>query len=172
MSDQNDVAPATVGRGLIGILEQRRQEIASEQVLSLEVPRWTSPKVVIRFTPVDHETLTRGRIAVQTAMKNGDVKKQTQVDLDTNADLLIHACTEIVAILSTGEEVYLGPNNTPTRFDSDTAIALGMPPTSTARMVCKHLFLTEADMVMTAKKLGDWSGYREDAVDESVAGES
>lgn len=168
MSDQE----VTTQSGVLGMLEQRRNEIANKQVLALEVPRWTSPKLVVRYGPVDHTILKRGANILERAVKDGDVVKQANTEIDTNADILINSCIEIVAVLPNGEEIGVGPNGKRTRFDQDMAISLGMPESSTSRAVCKFLYITSGDILLTAKKLGEWSGYRENAVEEAITGES
>ena len=172
MSDEVVSSPVNEHTGVLGMLAQRRNEIANAQVLTLEVPRWTSPKLLIRFKPVDHAVLKRSASIQERAVKDNDSAKQAQVEIDTNADILINACIEIVAVMPNGDEVGVGPDGRRTRFDADMAIALGMPENSTARAVCKSTFITGGDLLLAAKMLGEWSGYRIGAVEEAIAGES
>jgi len=170
MSDIEQTTPD--GTGVFGMLEQRRKEIVDAQVLTLEVPRWTSPKLLVRFGPVDHKILKRGAAIQERANKDGNAEKISEVEINTNADILINACIEIVALLPNGEEVGVGPDGKHTRFDPDLAMSLGMPESSTAQMVCKAIFITSGDLLLASKKLGEWSGYREGSVEEAIKGES
>lgn len=156
--------------GLMGVLARRRDQIIDEQILTLEVPRWTEPKLKIEFAPVDHAVLKRGSLAQERAQKE-DVKKRTEAEINTNADILVNACIRIIAVMPDGSEIGLGANGDFTRFDIDAAIALGMPESSNARSVCIAFFITTADLLLTAKMLGEWSGYREGAVEEAITGE-
>jgi len=171
MSDINEV-PQTPGKGVFGFLEQRRREIVDAQVLTLEVPRWTSPKLLIRFGPVDHTILKRGAQIQERVNKDGSsAEKISSTEIDTNADILINACIEIVAVLPNGEEVGVGPEGKHTRFDPDLAISLGLPEGVGSRALCKEIFITSGDLLLASKKLGEWSGYREGAVEEAIKGE-
>ena len=176
MSDTDAVSTATSmpvqahTTGLMGLLADRRQAIINEQILTLEVPRWTSPQLKIEFKPIDHAILKRGAMAQERIAKD-DVKKQADAEVDTNADILINSCVRIIAVLSDGTETGLGPNGAYTRFDADVAASLGMPESSNARAVCKAIFITTADLLLTAKALGERTGYREGAIEEALVGE-
>jgi hypothetical protein len=175
MSDENVMTPTIPtpdgGKGMFGFLEQRRREIVDAQVLTLEVPRWTDPKLLIRFAPVDHEILKRGAELQERVKKEGDVAKISSTEINTNADILINACIEIVMQTNDGKELGVGVDGRHTKFDQDMAISLGMPESSTARAVCKEIFITSGDLLLASKKLGEWSGYREGAVEEAIKGE-
>ena len=171
MSDVS-ATPVTEAPGIFGLLEKRRAQIENEQVLAVEVPRWNNPKLVIKFKPVPHESLKRGAIATERAMKDGDAKKLAEVELNTNAALLVEACISITAILGDGTECGMGVDGALTRFDADLAIALGMPESSTHIAVCRNLFIADGDLLLTSKKLGEWSGYRTDSIEEAIVGES
>jgi hypothetical protein len=165
-------APVPTNSGLMALLAKRREEISSEQVYKLDVPRWDAPRLRMEFGPVDHSILKRGSVEQEQAQKNGNAKKQSEVEINTNADILINACIKIVAIMPDGQEMGLGRDGEYTRFDHDAAIAFNMPEGSSAREVCRKFFITDADLLIAAKKLGEWSGYRNDAVEETLVGES
>ncbi len=164
--------PELTPTGVIGMLAQRRQEIVNEQVLSYPISRWTSPRLVAHFRPIEHKFLKRGAETQERVNKDHDADRSAATELDTNADVLINACIDIVAVLPDGTEVGVGPNGRKTQFDMDMAIALGMPENAGTRAVCKAVFITDGDLLAAAKRLGEWSGYREQSVDESLVGES
>jgi hypothetical protein len=177
MSDVESISTppvqAPTATGLLGMLAERRAQIGKEQVLEVWVPRWTDPKVLMRFKPSDLEFVKKGIAQVERVDKESpnDARKRAEAELNSNADILINSCIEVVAMID-GQEYGMGPQGRHTRFDSDLGLSLGLPENGTARAVVRELFVTDADLLMVAKKLGEWSGYRENAVEESIAGES
>jgi hypothetical protein len=156
----------------MGLLAQRRQQIIDDLILTLEVPNWTSPKLKIEFKPVHHAILRRATNEQEKRTKDtADAAKQANTELDTNADIIINGCVRIIAILDDGEEMGMGLDGAFTRFDRDLAIAAGMPETSNARQICRWLFVTDADLLRTARTVSKWSGYREEDVNEALEGE-
>lgn len=180
MSDENvtpsptpDLIPSQPHHqtGILGVLADRRQQIMDEQVLRLEVPRWTEPKLVIEYKPVPHAILRRGANEQEKRNKDSnDSGKQANTEVDTNADILINGCIRIIAVLNTGEEIGLGPDGMFTRFDRDAGISCGMPD-ATARQICRWMFVTDADLLRTARTVSQWSGYRNEDIDEALKGE-
>lgn len=165
-------APEPIDRpGILGDLAARRQEILTAQVWTHWVPRWEEPRVKIRCRPVEHQFLKKAALLQERGSKSQDPKKTAETELDTNADILINACIEIVAVLPDGQETGLGPNGARTRFDQDAAVSLGMPPEVGSRAVCRALFIADGDMLAAARALGEWSGYREEDTDQDLEGE-
>src|ERR1035438_209899 len=164
--------PAQPSTGILGILANRRQQIIDEQVLRLEVPRWDSPKLVFEFKPVPHAILGRAANEQEKRVKDSsDASKQANTEIDTNADILINGCIRIIAVLDDGEEMGLGVDGEFTRFGPDAALACGLPQGATARQTCRWMFVTDADLLRTARTVSKWSGYREDDADEAIEGE-
>jgi hypothetical protein len=77
---------------LKGALAKRREEIASELFLELEVPRWENPTIVVRYQLVPHEIVSRAQRSLEKAKGN-----RGEAELNANKDLLIKACVGIVA---------------------------------------------------------------------------
>lgn len=185
MSDENvspppvsEFSPATpppVRTGIMGLLADSRQKIMDAQVLRLEVPRWGPPhsvRVAVEYKPVPHAILRRGANEQERRTKDSNnAEKQASTEVDTNADILINGCLKIIAILEDGEEMGFGIDGTYTRFDRDLAFSLGIPESSTARQVCRELFITEADLLRTARQVSKWSGYTDEDIDETLEGE-
>jgi hypothetical protein len=73
--------------------------------------------------------------------------------------------------LDDGEEMGLGVDGEFTRFGPDAALACGLPQGATARQTCRWMFVTDADLLRTARTVSKWSGYREDDADEAIEGE-
>lgn len=166
----SELEEAVVDRNLsvLGNLKERRQKVVEAQVLSLPVPRWTDPNIVVKYKPVDHEVIRQAQQRVEAAPAN----KKASVEVDANADVLIRGCLGVVGVVD-GEEYSLregDPNGEPTLFDADLANSLGLGK-STARQVVRALFIAEGDIISAAGKLGQWSGYREAEADESLSGE-
>jgi hypothetical protein len=155
--------------GVLASLAERRKQLSAEQVYTIKVPRWTEPELRIRFHPLEHKDLMRAAREQEKAQK-GDPKKRAQIMVDTNADLLCLACEEVVAVVD-GQERQIA-DGAPVTFDPRLAMALGIPDSASARAVCRELFITEADLLATARGLSEWSGYTSDDVQEMLAGES
>jgi hypothetical protein len=156
----------------LGVLANRRQQILDEQVLRLPVPRWSSPRLEIEYRPVPHAILRRGVNEQEKRIKDStDPSKQAATEIDTNADILINGCIRIIAILENGEEIGLGLDGAFTRFDRDAVIASGLPENSTMRQLCRWMFVTDADLLRTARTVSKWSGYTTDDVNEALEGE-
>lgn len=177
MPDENEVTPpalvsAQPTTGMIGVLANRRQQILEEQVLRLEIPRWSAPKLVVEYKPVPHAILRRGANEQEKRTKDSnDAAKQANTEVDTNADILINGCIRIIAIGADNEEIGLGLNGMFTRFDRDAGIACGLPEGSTARQICRWMFVTDADLLRTARTISQWSGYKTEDIDEALQGE-
>lgn len=164
-----DRGPSSNGdlTGVLAQLGERREQIARAQVLTVPVPRWVDPELKIRFHPVPHPILRRGQREMERLVeREKDSARLARKELDINADILINACQEIVAVVD-GVERTVADGFTP-----ELAVSLGLPAEAGARATCGKLFITEADMLATARQLSDWSGYRDNSSDEELAGES
>lgn len=158
---------------VLGSLKERRQEVLEKQVLRLPVPRWDDPVIVVMYKPVDHSLIRLAQGKVEKAGRD----KQAEVEVESNADILIRGCVGVVAVVD-GKEYSLRPddeNGEPTRFDKDLAENLGVegaggkPPT--ARQVVRSLFITDGDILSAASEVIKFSGYRDAEADSVVLGE-
>jgi hypothetical protein len=160
------VAPLSI----LGSLRERRAQILEEQILPLAVPRWDDPKIVVKYKPVDHAIIRGIERQVDAAPK----KDRAKVELNGNCDVLIRACTAVVAVLD-DEEYSLrlnDPHGEPTIFDRDLGANLGLEPHATAREIVKALYITDGDILAAASAIGEFSGYRNQEADDGVSGES
>lgn len=164
---------AITGKSVLGHLKDRRQEIASAQVLHRKVPRWTDPEIWVMYQPVDFDPADKAR---READKVQGPAQSTAILL-ANVDCLILACVGVYAILPDDEErTHLSlrpnePNGELTKFDKELAVALGLNSQATARQVVRTLFITEGDILNHAGELAKFSGYAGGEVDVQL-GES
>lgn len=161
------------GPSILDNLKERRQQVLTEQVLDLPVPRWDNPTIVVKYKPVEHGYIRRAQDAVKKAPK----AKQYEVEVDGNCDILIRGCVGIVGVVD-GQEYSLRVGDhtgEPTVFDKDLAEALGITTntgkTVTAREVVRGLFFTEGDILSASQSVVEFSGYRETEADAAVTGE-
>lgn len=158
------------GRGpsVLLSLKERRQQVLKEQILSLPVPRWSDPAIVVKYQPVPHAFIRKAQSRLEKATK----ERRAELEIEANADILIHGCVAVVAVLD-GREYSLRPGDPegePTTFDADLAENLGVEGSS-ARKVLRALFLTDGDIMSAATELIKFSGYRETEADAELLGE-
>jgi hypothetical protein len=168
--EQQDTAamPAPDRLSILGHLKERREEVKTAATIDLQVERWSDPELFVRFKPVDHAIIRSGGRKVEVAPD----KAKSQVEVDINADVLIAGCVGVFARVD-GEEFSLRPGDPRgpwTKFDPDLAENLGCE--HSARKVVKALYIFDGDIITTAGKVAEFSGYREKYADEEVAGES
>lgn len=154
-------------------LKERRQQVMAEQVKRLPVPRWEDPVIVVTYRPVDHSYIRQAQSKVEKAGRD----KQGEVEVESNADILIRGCVSVVGIIN-GKEYSLRPGDPegePTKFDQDLAENLGVEGVGgrapTARQVVRSLFLTDGDILSAASEIIRFSGYREAEADSTILGE-
>lgn len=177
MTDNEERVGSEVARGsapsVLSSLKERRQQVLEQQILSLPVPRWEDPVIVVKYKPVEHGFI---RAAQDRVRKAGNDKK-ADVEIEANADMLIRGCVGVAAIVD-GKEYSLRPGDEEgelTVFDKDLADNLGVegvggkPPT--ARAVVRSLFITDGDILSAANELVKFSGYRETEADTVLVGE-
>jgi hypothetical protein len=139
-------------------LARRRAEIAEQQILELSVPRWENPTITVKYRPIEHEEI---RKVLKAAEKSRPGESKSDALLNGNADLLIKACI--------GVEAH-NPDETWNGFDHELGESLGVE-VQTARAACRALFITDGDMLMHARKLGEFSGFVDQDVDDEFEGE-
>lgn len=164
--EEGTIEPATE-LSVLGHLKDRRQKIVEQQTLDLPVPRWDNPVIVVRYKPVDHKVFRAANNAVERVSPD----KKSEVEVNVNADILIRACVGVFAVVN-GNRYSLRegePESEWTKFDPELAANLGCEPS--ARAVVKSLFITEADILSTANRIAEFSGYKEQEADDSILGE-
>jgi hypothetical protein len=142
---------------LKGALAKRREEIASELFLELEVPRWENPTIVVRYQLVPHEIVSRAQRSLEKAKGN-----RGEAELNANKDLLIKACVGIVAKDPSEEWTGFG--------DEDLAESLGVTAAN-ARAVCGALFYSDGDIFSHTQAVIEFCGYKNAEIESDIAGE-
>jgi hypothetical protein len=130
-----------------------QQEARKTLYLDLQVPRLPYP-VFVRYAP-----LPQDRIEALTK-KFRNVKKDRAVLSD--AALLAEACMGVFVHDEDGEPVSIDPDSDVwPKFDDHLADLLGVEATSAADTV-RALYLTDGDVISTAVRVVEWSGYSRD----------
>ena len=154
---------------VLGSLKQRRADIAQGAVLDLPVPRWSDPEIFVRFRPVEFTEIDK----IQKRLERIPKGKRAAEEVASNIDLLIRGCVAVFARLD-GQDYSLRAGDhkgSLTTFDPDLAENLGLTEDATARDVVRELYIADGDIINTSRKLVEWSGYKNDELDESLAGE-
>jgi hypothetical protein len=152
---------------LLAGLKQRRTQVVDEQRLTLPVPRWHDPEIVVTYRPLTHDE------AVDIGKRTEKIKNTAVRQMAGAQDQLSTACVAVEAVVD-GQRYSLrpgDPHGEPTRFDTDLAENLGVEE-QTARAVVSALFVTDADLLSHNKRLIEWSGYAEAQADEEFSGEA
>lgn len=150
--------PAASGSALSG-LRARRQKAVEELHLDLPVQR-LDPPVYVRFAPA-----TQSQIEAIT--KRYSKSKDKDKTVTVNALILAHYCRGVFEVID-GEEVSVDESDRSgewPRFDERLAELLGLE-SDRAVDVVRGLYLTDGDVIATAGKLADWSGYSIEELEE------
>lgn len=153
---QLDAAPTS----RLTSLRQRRQNAVKELHTDLEVPR-LDPPVYVRFRPV---TQAETENVNKRFAKSKDKDKTVLI----NAVLLAQACKGVYEIID-GEEVSVDQDDRHgdwPKFDDHLAGLLGLKDAASAADVVRGLYLTDPDVISTAVKLAEWSGFNLEAIEE------
>ena len=157
----------------------RREEIAQKLYIDIPVPRWSDPKIIVRYRPLTQAEVTEAGEAV----KRAGSKTKAEAALSANIKGLVKSCVGIYALF--GDETYSLDADDPEKwlpFDPDTdepewmrfddvlGAALGVEEKSAAA-VCRTLFHTEGDLLGHAAELAVFSGFSDQKIDEEFSGE-
>jgi hypothetical protein len=150
--------PAAAG-SVLSSLRARRDAAKKGLHLDLAVPR-LDPPVYVRFAPVAQAQIDR-------AQKRHEKSKDVDKSVIVNAVLLADACRGVFEIID-GEEVSVDDRDRDgdwPLFDERLAELLGADVTKAADVV-RALYLTDGDVIATAEKLAEWSGYSAEDLEE------
>lgn len=144
-------------------LAAKREALKEGLYLDLQVPRWNDPEIFVRFGPID-VTLT------ETVVEKRRKSKVPEWSILANADILAQACVGIYACLEGDQETKYSlrvgdENGSWTKFDPDMATALGSVLQGASDVV-RALYLTDGDLLEAARQVTDWSGIKNEQVDE------
>lgn len=142
-------------------LRARRQQVVDKLYTDLAVPRY-DPAVFVRFSPIaDHK--------VNAINKQAGKSKDPERDVVANAKALADVCVGVFEVID-GEEVSIDPDDRHgdwPKFDARLAELLGMSgDASNASTVVRGLYFTDGDIMSTAQKVAEWSGYSLNGVEE------
>lgn len=153
-------------------LKQRREELKKKLYIDLPVPRWGPDlEIVVRYGPVDNNVVEKALEFRQNQFKQGN-QIRAGWSILVNADVLVHSCIGIYAILDgDGIQRSLRPDDPDgpwTRFDPDLAANLGLDPVVSPGAVdaCRALYQTDGDLLIAANKLFEWSGESTEKLEE------
>lgn len=145
-------------------LRDRRQAALAEAHLDLAVPR-LDPPVYVRFKPIDDSRFN-------ALMKRFEKYKGNDRNVVHNASILAECCLGVFEVID-GEKVSIDPADRDgdwPRFDPQLAQLLGQDLEPRAADVVRGLYVTDGDVIATAGKLAEWSGYSLADLEELTAG--
>lgn len=151
--DSAELGPRPAAPGsVLASLRDRREKARQELHLDLAVPR-LDPPVYVRFAPVEQSQINR-------INKRHEKSKDKDRDVIINAVILAEACRGVFEVID-DEPVSVDPDARDgdwPRFDELLADMLGLD-TDKASDVVRGLYLTDGDVIATATRLAEWSGY-------------
>lgn len=143
--------PAAAGSALARLRDRRKA--ASERLhLDLAVPRY-DPPIYVRFRPVTQPELE----SIERRFKGS---KDPDKNVHRHAALLAETCVGIFERNDQGAEQGLDPDSPGVwpRFD-DALAGLLEADVDTAVDTVRALYLTDGDVIATAGRVTEWSGY-------------
>lgn len=155
--------PAAPGSALASLRDRRAQGL-KKLFVDLPVPRY-DPPIYVRFKPMAAARIT-------AISKRFEKSKDPDKDVLANAVTLAEACIGIFQLDAGGAEVSVDvehPNDDWPRFDTTLGGMLGIEVAQAVEAV-RGLYLTDGDVIATAGKLTEWSGYTVDELEERVQG--
>jgi hypothetical protein len=154
------------GSVLAALQAQRAEHQAVQRVYDLAVPGYRG-LLVLRLGPVPASQLSR-------IMDRATTGKSPERSFNANADLLVAACTEVLARARTSDPFVplLGRDDEPVKLDARLAELLQLPETR-ARGLVRALFegANSPDMALAtaAGEYAEWaSGAAEEELEESL----
>lgn len=162
-------------------LSKRKAEIAKSLHLDLPVPRWSEPRIIVRYRPMTGDEVDASLNAVATA--KGGPKGRSAAGQRAIVRDLVSTC--IGVYFDMGGETYTLDRDDPEnllpldsnaeqpdwiRFDPTLGAALGVEEDS-ASAVCKAVFHTDGDLLGHHVQLTEWSGFTSRQVEEQFEGE-
>lgn len=145
--------PAAAASPLAG-LRERRAKVRQALHLDLAVPRY-DPPVYVRFKPVSDAR-------VSSINKTLEKSKDPEKVVLANARVLAEACVGVFEVDGDGDPVSIDPEDREgdwPRFDERLGQLLGIADAAAATVVIRELYATDGDIISTATRLAEWSGY-------------
>lgn len=147
-------------------LRRRREEAIEKLYVDLPVPRYGDDLALhVRYAPVpQHKVEAVNKIAAKS--------KDREKNIIANASILADACLGVFAEITIDGETHEisvddeHPDEDWPKFDERLGHLLGLDGPARATDVVRRLYLTDGDIIATAAKLADWSGYTLENVEE------
>lgn len=158
-------AAATPRPTMLGSLRAMRDQVAEELFVDLKVPRYPAD-VVVRFKPLPQPQIRRALDAAEKRKGDPDAR------VKAHAEMLVDACLGVYMLDASGKfgSVDLEhPDLEPPKFDERLAELLGVEAKSQVE-TARALYLTDGDVIGTANKLIEFSGYDADKIEELYRG--
>lgn len=155
-------------------LRQRREKAVKRLWVDLKVPRLDDdggPPVYVRYKPAPEHR-------VEAINKQNEKSKDREKNVIANASVLADCCLGVFAVIGhepdddgVDQPIRVSiddedPHGEWPRFDEHLAQILGVPDAVRADQVVRGLYLTDGDILSTATKLAQWSGYSLNDVEE------
>lgn len=161
----SDLSPETIGSGprpapAGSLLDTIRQERAKrERALFVDYPVPGLADVHVRFRPIQQAEIER-------VNRRFEKSKDLERDLLINATILTIGC---VGVWSKPDPDAVFPEDSP-RFDAALAPALDLPEDAPPVEMVRKLYATDGDVISTAVRLAEWSGYTASEIDREFEG--
>lgn len=133
-------------------LRAEREAMQQRLHIDLRVPRYELP-IFVRYGPLSQARTE----AIDKRFRN---KKGEDRSVLLNAAILVEACQGVFVHDEDGEPVGIDPEQPHVwpKFDAHLAEMLGIE-TASAADVARWLYGTDGDLISTAQKVVEWSGY-------------
>lgn len=159
-----ELRPAASSSPLAG-LRQRREDAVKVLHVDLPVPRYEGIDLYVRYRPVPEHRVT-------AITKVTEKSKDREKNIIAQATILAEVCIGVFAVVKhDGEDVEVSvddddPHGEWPKFDERLGKILGLEHTTRAAEVVRRLYLTDGDVLATASRLAEWSGYTLENVEE------
>lgn len=161
----------------LALLKGKRAELEKKLHLDLAVPRWDEVlgrRLWVRYRPAD-PTVFANSVEKREREHAADVKKGGPGDrqrlVRANADMLVAACIAVYDLPLDEEpgDDLTGLDQCPTFSSPELSEAVGA--SASAVDTCRKVYATDADLMIAADSLLEWSGERsKKAHDDFLAG--
>lgn len=160
MSDELEPgATQAAESSVLGGLRARRERAIQKLEIDLVVPRY-DPPIFVRFKVVS-------QARIDQVGKQTEKSKEKDRTVIANAILLADACVGVFEVDKDGAPVG-DPAEWPC-FDDQLAGILGIPWTR-AQDVVRTVYVSDGDIISTAAKLGEHSGYATEMLERDPEG--
>jgi len=142
----------------LAALRAQRAKIKESLHLDLKVPRYEDPAVYVRYRPMNAGQMKR-------ILEKAKSSKHPDAVALANATILAECTVGVFELDAKGKPI--GEPDQWLQFGPELAEYLGEPELKRAADVVRSLFFTDGDIIATAGRLTEWSGFaKAEAVEE------